>query len=63
MPIVIMKTDSSPIAMDWTRPHAVWNGTFKAASEWCRAKNEHPNNYTTQYEAVKVKNEGKAPNA
>lgn len=52
-----MKTDSSPIYQSWTRPHAVWIGTFKEAQEFCNKKNNHPNNHTTEYEAVKVKNE------
>ena len=55
MPVVIMKTDSSPVAGDWVRPHSVWKGKFKDAVEWCSKKNEHPNNHTTIYEAVKVK--------
>jgi hypothetical protein len=63
MPIVIMKTASGPIDMGWTMPHAVWNGTLKAAMEWCRQKNDNPYNSTTRYGAVKVKNEGKSHNA
>ena len=49
-----MKTDHSPIAMSWVRPRGVWDGRMKDAREWCKRKNDHPNNHTTTYEAVRV---------
>jgi len=58
MAIVIMKCDSSPIAMDWTRPHCVWVGNRKQAIAWCKQKNDHPNNLRTVYSAVTLKELG-----
>ena len=58
MAIVIMKTDSSPVAIEWVRPHAVWTGTMKQAREWCKMKNENPRNQRTVYEAKNVPNVG-----
>ena len=61
MPIVIMKTTSSPIAQSWIRPHAVWEGTKKSAHKWCEDKNREAK-CNTHYEAVTVKTEKNATN-
>lgn len=57
MPIIIMKTDLSPIYGDWVRPHSVFEGTKKQAEKWCNAKNANPRNHRTIYSAVSIKTE------
>lgn len=56
MPIIIVKTTNSPIWQSWSRPHGVWQGSYKSAVEYCERKTNHPNNHRIIYEAVKVKN-------
>lgn len=62
MPVIIMKTDHSPIYQKWVRPHAVWEGSYKEAIKWCNEKNDNKRNMNTTYDAVKVKTEKLEPN-
>lgn len=59
MPIVIVKYGSYMQRRSGDGVHAVWDGTFRDAVEWCKQKNEHPNNVTTNYYPVRVKTERK----
>lgn len=39
---------------DTWHPHGLFEGTLKEAHAWCEKKNDHPNNYTTLYCAMRV---------
>ena len=55
MKIVINQTTTSPIALPWTRPIAVFDGTKKQAQEWCDAKNKSASNTPNSYSWESVK--------